>query len=220
MNLGGSFTHSSRIRLPATPNAALASALDPSRPLAELWEQLAIDDVIPHDWVQNPRRRFTQIVVSLDPLRTSPMPTLIGGRPEPTGEPGSSVGDMFYVGAPCFVRMHLSELHPPTFEALRTFASLDPRAVLQAEALSLSDAQRNSHPPPERVTWHFGEVAAFEDGDPDETERELYRLGFARPPHSLPWLVATIVCPLLIPGEVVQVIAGDVPSTTDTTPSS
>ena len=68
------------------------------------------------------------------------------------------------------------------------------------------------------MTWHFGEVAAFEDGDPDETERELYRLGFARPPHSLPWLVATIVCPLLIPGEVVQVIAGDVPSTTDTTP--
>lgn len=204
--------YSSRIHLPATPNAALASALDPSRPLAELWEQLAIDDVIPHDWMQNQRRRFTQIVrarakiVSLDPLRTSPMPTLIGSRLEPTGEPGSTVGDMFYVGAPCFVRMHLSDAHPPTFEALRTFASLDPRAVLQAEALSLSDAQRNSYPPPERVTWHFGEVADFEDGDPDETERELYRLGFAQPPHRLPWGAATIVCPLLIPGEITHVL--------------
>jgi len=175
-------------------------------PLEELWELLAIDEIIPQDWVQNGRRRFSQTVqepakiVAINPLRTEPE-GVPGSAPTPLddGGTGPAWGESYFVGQKCLVRRRLSGLHPPTFGALRTFASLDPRAVLQAEALSLSDAQRNSHPAPEYVSWIFANVADFEDGDPDETEQELYKLGFAQPPKRLPWGSATIICPVLVP---------------------
>lgn len=205
--------HGSRIAIPATPNRSVAEEFCNRAPLEEVWEQFAACDFIPSDWVQNPRRHFEHriksraIIVSIDPLITFPSADK-GDRPEPTHEPNSRIGDVYAIGAPCFVRRTITALHPPSLAAMYTFVSLDQRAILQAEALITEDACRNSYPPPGHVTWVFGDVLIYEDGFPDETELELYKLGFARPPRKPPWDSATLVCPVLIP------------STAETPPSS